>query len=124
MPTRLQKHRKADAPFGTLSGGEAQRAIIARAIANDPKYLFLDEPTANIDAQAEKEFYDLLSLLSSQMTILMVSHDLHTAVHRVSRLLYVHRRVSFLDKKEICEHFALGLYHSPLSAGTHEHFAL
>jgi zinc transport system ATP-binding protein len=120
---RVGLAHKAHAPFGTLSGGEAQRAVIARAIAHCPKYLFLDEPTANIDAQAEKDLYDLLAELSCDMTILMVSHDLHTIIHRASRLLYVHRRVTFLDKQEICEHFALGLYHSPLSI-EHEHFAL
>lgn len=121
---RVGLAHKAGAPFGALSGGEAQRALIARAIASRPQLLLLDEPTANVDVEAQKGIYALLAELNREMTILMVSHDLHTIVHRVSRLLYVHRGVSFIEKREVCEHFALGLYHAPLLEGGHGHFSL
>jgi zinc transport system ATP-binding protein len=105
---------KHNVPFGTLSGGQAQRALIARAIVNDPELLLLDEPTASIDPDAETLIFQLLMQLKETMTILMVTHDLQGIINKADRLLCVnHRIVSYLPK-EICEHFALGLYHAPL----------
>jgi zinc transport system ATP-binding protein len=112
------KH-KAKASFGTLSGGEAQRALIARAIVDDPRILILDEPTANIDPQGEQSIHELLIELNQTMTILMVTHDLQTIVDKVGRLLCVQRKVTSLKAKEVCEHFALGLYHTPLTTKHH-----
>lgn len=110
---------KAKAPFGTLSGGEAQRALIARAIVDGPRMLVLDEPTANIDPVGEQSIHELLLELKKSMTILMVTHDLQTIVDKVGRLLCVQRKVTSLQAKEVCEHFALGLYHTPLTTTPH-----
>lgn len=101
-------------PFGTLSGGQAQRVLIARALVSDPKLLLLDEPTASVDSQAEAEIYALLSKLKGKMTIMMVTHDLRAAVDYVERVLCVQGYVLSLRPEEVCEHFALGLYHPPL----------
>lgn len=100
--------------FGTLSGGQAQRALIARALVSKPKLLLLDEPTANVDAQAESEIYALLKKLRGKMTILMVTHDLSTAIDQVQRVLCVQHTLISLLPQNVCEHFALGLYHRPL----------
>jgi len=116
---RVGLAHKAKAPFGTLSGGEAQRVLIARAIVDNPKLLLLDEPTAHVDAEAEKSLYELLLELNKTMTILMVTHDLHTMVDKTEKLLCVQRQVTCLKAKEVCEHFALGLYHTPLSSKDH-----
>jgi zinc transport system ATP-binding protein len=102
------------AAFGTLSGGQAQRALIARALVSQPKLLLLDEPTANVDAQAESEIYGLLKELRGKMTILMVTHDLSTAIDQVQRVLCVQHTLISLLPQNVCEHFALGLYHRPL----------
>lgn len=110
---------KASSSFGTLSGGEAQRTLIARAIVDDPKMLLLDEPTASVDPQAEQDIYDQLAELNKTMTILMVTHDLQTIVDKVGKLLCVNRQVTCLKAKDVCEHFALGLYHSPLTSKGH-----
>lgn len=61
-----------------LSGGEQQRVMIAKALVSSPDLLILDEPTAGIDAQAEKNFIELLHKLNKQYnkTIIMVSHDI------------------------------------------------
>ncbi len=113
---------KASAPFGTLSGGEAQRALIARAIVDDPQLLLLDEPTASVDPQAEQVIYQLLLELNKNMTILMVSHDLQTILDKVKRFVCVHRKVTTFETKQVCEHFALGLYHTPLTSNHHFSF--
>jgi zinc transport system ATP-binding protein len=103
-----------DSAFGTLSGGQAQRALIARALVSQPKLLLLDEPTANVDAQAEADIYALLKQLQGKMTILMVTHDLNAAIDQVGRVLCVQHTLINLLPQEVCEHFALGLYHKPL----------
>lgn len=123
-PTQRKKAEKAmqevnilgnqDSPIGSLSGGQMQRALIARALVSEPRVLLLDEPTANIDPQAEKDIYALLKKLSGKMTILMVTHDLKTAIDQVDRVLCVQGNVTTFKTKEVCEHFALGLYHTPL----------
>lgn len=101
-------------PFGQLSGGQAQRVLIARAIVNHPLLLLLDEPTASVDSQAEADIYAILKRMQGKMTILMVTHDLSAAVNYVERLLCVQGRVSSLHPSEVCEHYAMGLYHDPL----------
>ncbi len=63
-----------------LSGGEKQRAAIARALCNNPALLLADEPTGNLDAaRKEQVFQDFASLAKKELTILMVTHDVHAA---------------------------------------------
>lgn len=99
--------------FGTLSGGQAQRVLIARAIVGNPEILFLDEPTANIDIEAETIIYQLIEKLRGTMTILLVTHDLQGIINRADRLLCIHRNSTFYAPQEVCRHFSLGLYHMP-----------
>ena len=75
----------ADQPVGTLSGGQLQRAFIARALAPRPKLLLLDEPTTGIDRSGQQHFIDFLTALKSQLdlTLVFVSHDLR-AVSSIS----------------------------------------
>lgn len=102
-----------DRAFGTLSGGQAQRALIARAMVSKPEILLLDEPTASVDSQAEAEIYELLKDLKTKCTILMVTHDLKAIITDVDRVFCIQREVIALNKDQVCEHFAIGLYHSP-----------
>lgn len=100
--------------FGTLSGGQAQRALIARALASNPQLLLLDEPTASVDTQVEGDIYAILKSLQKNITILMVTHNLRAAVELVDRVICVQQSIIALNPEEVCEHFALGLYHTPL----------
>ncbi|MCB1181273.1 MAG: ATP-binding cassette domain-containing protein [Chlamydiia bacterium] len=102
----------AKLPFAGLSGGQAQRVLIARALASKPSLLLLDEPTANVDKPAEDKILSCLDALAGKVTILMVTHNLHVVEERVKKILVVQREVALLPVKEVCKHFALGLYHS------------
>jgi len=98
-------------PFSELSGGQQQRALIARALINEPKILFLDEPTSSIDPEAGQKIYELLFSLKGKMTIIMVTHLLQSAISYADRLFCVQKSVSEKSKNEVCKHFAMGLYH-------------
>lgn len=101
-------------PFGSLSGGQAQRALIARAIVSNPKLLLLDEPTSSVDINAQSDIFDILNSLREEMTLLMVTHDLTAVIEHVQRILCVQGVVFPLGRDEVCKHFAFGLYHTPL----------
>jgi len=107
--TNYKKH-----PFAALSGGLAQRALLARALLSDPDILLLDEPLANIDSQSSQTILKKIEAYKNIKTVLIVTHDLKTIVERVDRILCVQSSVSSLLPREVCEHFALGLYHTPL----------
>ncbi len=75
-------------PFQT-SGGEAQRAAIARALIHDPGLVFADEPTGALNKKNSEEILDLLAELNQKgQSILMVTHDLRAAI-RGTRILYM-----------------------------------
>lgn len=65
-------------PFKQLSGGQAQKVMIARAMVNDPKLLLLDEPTVGVDEKSKREFLKLLAHLNDKhkISILMISHEM------------------------------------------------
>jgi putative ABC transport system ATP-binding protein len=61
---------------GAVSGGQQQRAAIARALANDPPLIVADEPTGNLDARTSTAVFDLFShLVDEGKTLVMVTHD-------------------------------------------------
>ena len=66
-------------PIGHLSGGERQRTALARALTQEPEFLLLDEPTASLDWQAQREILNTIAELRQQfhLTVLMVTHDLN-----------------------------------------------
>jgi ABC-type Mn2+/Zn2+ transport system ATPase subunit len=76
-------------PIGHLSGGEYQRAAIARALVQQPEIFLLDEPTASIDQKAQHEILSLIQLIHREyhMTTLYVTHDLRTLPPICQRLI-------------------------------------
>lgn len=77
--------------IGSLSGGQLQRVLLARALVGEPRILILDEPTANIDQRLEGEIFDLLKAINERMTILVVSHDVAFISQYVSRVACVNQ---------------------------------
>ncbi len=75
---------------GTLSGGERQRLSIARAMMKDAPIIILDEATANVDPENEKELMEAISQLTQEKTVIMIAHRLKT-VRRADQILVVDR---------------------------------
>ena len=80
------KHRPSE-----MSGGEQQRAALARALVNQPKVLLADEPTGNLDSKTGTEIMDLIRGLTRalQMTVLMVTHERPLAERYVDRMIFL-----------------------------------
>lgn len=78
-----------DHPVDALAGGERQRALLARALAQEPRVLLLDEPTSHLDLRHQRDLVGLLRRLNRErgMTVVFVSHDLNLAGELADRLL-------------------------------------
>lgn len=75
--------------INTMSGGERQRAIIARALAQTPKYLLMDEPTLHLDVNHQIEALEMVKKLSDEtgLTVVIVSHDLQIVSKYCDRVI-------------------------------------
>jgi len=84
-------------PIGSLSGGQQQRVFIARAIVNAPELLFLDEPTAGVDAATQGLFYEMLHELNEEqrITIILVTHDIGIVNKHVTKVACLNQRLVF-----------------------------
>jgi ABC-type Mn2+/Zn2+ transport system ATPase subunit len=84
-----------DRSIGSLSGGELQRVMIAKAIVNDPKILFLDEPASGVDIEGQERFYDLVKRLNKEkgLTVILISHDLNVVYRFADSVLCMNRRL-------------------------------
>lgn len=84
----------ASRPIGDLSGGQQQRVFLARALAQQPHILLMDEPFTGVDATTQEATLSLLDELRAQGVTLMVStHELNLAASRFERVLLLNRRV-------------------------------
>lgn len=91
--------------FASLSGGQQRKLLIARALAGEPEILILDEPTANLDLNAEKELNEALIKLSGSLTIVVVSHDPAFVSKSVKKVLCVNRTVAEHPTSEVDANF-------------------
>ncbi|MCX6800484.1 MAG: metal ABC transporter ATP-binding protein [Candidatus Falkowbacteria bacterium] len=86
-----------DKLIGALSGGQQQRIFIARALVNDPKIIFLDEPTAGIDEKTKDDFYALLQKLNKKfkITLVLVSHDIERVTREVMHIACIDKTLTY-----------------------------
>lgn len=84
-----------DTPLHVLSGGELQRALLARALLDDPGLLVLDEPAQNLDISGQLAFYKLLERIYAEraLSILMVSHDLHMVMASTKQVVCLYHHI-------------------------------
>ncbi len=88
-------------PIQALSGGQWQRLLVARALACEPRILFLDEPTTAIDPEGSESLYGLLLLLRNQgVTIVTVSHDVGVIAEYADRMACLNRTIICHDRPE------------------------
>lgn len=109
------------APIGSLSGGQLQRVLLARALVGEPELLILDEPTANIDQRLEGEIFELLARLNTNLTIVVVSHDIGFISSYVSRVACLNRTLICHQTESIDGEMINTLYGEPVRMITHDH---
>jgi zinc transport system ATP-binding protein len=83
------------AQVGTLSGGELQRVLLARALLRDPELVVLDEPVQGVDFAGEAALYELISGIRARRGcgVLMISHDLHVVMAAADRVVCLNKHV-------------------------------
>ncbi len=98
----LKLRQVADRPIGRISGGQMQRALIARALAPRPELVLLDEPMAGIDAVGQEDLRGFLELVKAEfgVTLVMVSHDIRAMLSRSQRIACLDRTLHFHDLPE------------------------
>ena len=86
--------------LGVLSGGEMQRILIAWAIVDRPEVLLFDEPTSSVDIGSQDLVYATLNGLEAKagMTVLLISHDIHTVMHYSDATLALNRKVVYFGE--------------------------
>jgi ABC-2 type transport system ATP-binding protein len=83
---------KADAPFDSLSGGQRQRLAVALAFVNDPEVVFLDEPTAGLDAQSRGQLHEMIRRMrQGGRTVILTTHYIEEAEALCDRVAIMDR---------------------------------
>jgi len=87
-------------PYRSLSGGQAQRVLLARALCRAKRLLVMDEPTTGLDVGASAELYRILARRRDEgLTILMATHD-HSAAHLATKILHLDTAMTYFGRAE------------------------
>src|SRR4029077_9579380 len=107
---RFGLEEKRNAFYSQLSGGQKQRLAIAIGLINDPKVVFLDEPTAGLDPQVRREIYDIIEELKrDKKTVLLTTHYIEEAERLCDRVAIVDQgRVIALGTPRDLKHASAG----------------
>jgi zinc transport system ATP-binding protein len=119
--TRVDMEGFAFRSIGTLSGGELQRVLIARALAQRPRVLLLDEPTASLDERIGRTVWELFEELSREMAVVVVSHDIGAVSRSVRSVACLNRRLNRHLPEELTPAILEGIYGGPIELLVHGH---
>jgi ABC-type Mn2+/Zn2+ transport system ATPase subunit len=111
----------SDRPLGALSGGQQQRVFIARALAQHPQILLLDEPTTGIDTPTQHAMLDLIQHLHRDLhlTIILVSHDINLIAPLADRIALLKTRLYAIGPaKEVLNAATLAQVYGPEAVKT------
>ena len=100
-------NRSQEQPVGTLSGGNQQKALLARWLDRDPTVIILDEPTRGVDVSAKAEIHALIDRLAGQgKAVLLISSDLPEVLGMADRMLVMRggRIIAELTGAEMTQH--------------------
>ncbi len=97
----------ANKKIGNLSGGQRQRAFIARALATQAEILFLDEPTASIDAKGQIKIYETLKEINKDKGIVVISHDVNILLGYANKIAHVNKTLYMHDAPKITREMVL-----------------
>lgn len=111
----------ADRQIGRLSGGQLQRALIARALSVEPRLLLLDEPTASVDTRIGRTVYELLDELARDVTVVLVSHDIGVISRHVKTIGCLNRRLHYHHTRELTAEMLETAYGCPVELVAHGH---
>ncbi len=106
--------------FSSLSGGQRQKVLIARALVSDPELLLLDEATANMDPSAQESFNLILTELNKTITTIVVSHDLGFVTNKFKYVLCVNRKVHIHPTTDITGDIIRRIYGGDISIVHHD----
>lgn len=90
--------------FAQLSGGQKQRVLLARALCASSEILLLDEPVSGLDPDTTADLYKLISKLNEQITVIMISHDIHASLENASHVLSLGKTSFFGTRDEFLDH--------------------
>lgn len=95
VANELQLEPYLQQPIQSLSGGEMQRALLARALVRNPNLLVLDEPVQGIDLQGQSQLYQLIheQQHARQCAVLMISHDLHLVMKHTDEVICLNQHI-------------------------------
>lgn len=109
----------AELPIETLSGGQLQRVLLARAVVSMPELLILDEPNTYIDKRYQEQMYQMLETIAKRCAIVMVSHDMGSILQNVKNIACVNHTLHYHSGTDITEEELYEPFGCPIELVTH-----
>ena len=122
MIVRIGLESFAESAIGELSGGQLQRVLLARAIVSYPQLLVLDEPNTYVDKKFESQFYELLSEINKDTSIILVSHDVGTMLSMVKNVACVNETIHYHPGADMSDEWLDKTFSCPIEVVKHGDF--